>query len=161
MRFKFGPDLETEKLHLNARTIIDRGGSGITVTNTTTDKQIREDLDYRDEYSNEQGGISGAPLTQKALEVSHKLHSEIGEEIPIHRVGGIMNTQDVWNALTYGGATTVDVYTAFVRRETSSPNFAHRILSELAQAMRINGMNSMVDFRELRGKEVPYPLNNK
>ena len=157
VRFKFGPDLETEKLHKNAQTIIDKKGSGITITNTSTDAEIRKGLSARDMHKEEQGGISGLPITQKALEASHRLYDYIGDEIPIHRIGGIMNVRDVWDALTYGGATTVDVYTAFVRQETSSPNFAFYILRDLAKAMKTEGMSSMSDFRELRGKRVPFP----
>ena len=157
VRFKFGPDLETEKLHKNAQTIIDKKGSGITITNTSTDAEIRKGLSARDMHKEEQGGISGLPITQKALEASHRLYDYIGDEIPIHRIGGIMNVRDVWDALTYGGATTVDIYTAFVRQETSSPNFAFYILRDLAKAMKTEGMSSMSDFRELRGKRVPFP----
>src|SRR3989344_8164929 len=157
VRFKFGPDLETEKLHKNARTIVDKKGSGITITNSSTDGVIRKGLSAKDVHKEEQGGISGLPITQKALEASHKLYDYIGDEIPIHRIGGIMNVRDVWDALTYGGATTVDVYTAFVRQETSTPNFAFYILRDLARAMRANGMTSMADFKEFRGKRIPFP----
>ncbi|OGH18378.1 MAG: dihydroorotate dehydrogenase (quinone) [Candidatus Levybacteria bacterium RIFCSPHIGHO2_01_FULL_40_15b] len=157
VRFKFGPDLETEKLHKNAQTIIDKKGSGITITNTSTGAEIRKGLSGRDVHREEQGGISGLPITQKALEASHRLYDYIGDEIPIHRIGGIMNVRDVWDALTYGGATTVDVYTAFVRQETSTPNFAYYILRDLVKAMRAYGMTSMADFKGIRGKRVPFP----
>lgn len=158
IRFKFGPDLDQHKLLRNARIIIDKKGAGITVTNTSTNNEVREILSTEDVYRNEVGGISGNPITQRSLEVSHNLYQTMGEELPIHRIGGIKDAQDVWDALTFGGATTVDVYTAFVRRETSTPNFARNILSDLASAMRLNGMESMEDFRQLRGKRVPYPL---
>ena len=157
VRFKFGPDLETEKLHKNARTIIDKKGAGITITNISTDAEIRKRLSTKDVHKEEQGGISGRPITDKALDASHKLYEYIGEQIPIHRVGGIMSVQDAWDALTYGGATTVDVYTAFVRQETSTPNFAYYILRDLAKAMRAYGMESMTDFRLVRGKRLPFP----
>lgn len=157
VRFKFGADLEIEKLHKNAQAIIDKKGSGITVTNTSTDAEIRKGLSAQDVHKEEQGGISGSPITQKALEASHRLYDYIGDEIPIHRIGGIMNVHDVWDALTYGGATTVDVYTAFVRQETSTPNFAYYILRDLVKAMRAEGMTSMEDFRSLRGRKVSFP----
>lgn len=161
LRFKFGPDLDPKVLVKNAETIIDRGGAGITVPNTSTNEEVRASLARTDAHREEAGGISGRPLTERALQVSHDLYTEIGDEIPIHRVGGVSNVRDVWNALTYGGATTVDVYTAFIRRETSTPNFTHNILKDLAAAMRAEGMSSMEDFKELRGKKVPYPLGYK
>ncbi|OGH14871.1 MAG: dihydroorotate dehydrogenase (quinone) [Candidatus Levybacteria bacterium RIFCSPHIGHO2_01_FULL_38_96] len=157
VRFKFGPDIETEKLHKNAQTIIDKKGSGITITNTSTDPEVCKGLSAQDVHKEEQGGISGLPITQKALEASHRLYDYIGDEIPIHRIGGIMNIRDVWDALTYGGATTVDIYTSFVRQETSTPNLAFYMLRDLARAMRANGMTSMADFKEFRGKRIPFP----
>jgi len=157
VRFKFSPDLAQEKLHKNARTIKDKGGAGITLGNTSTGDDVKALLNEKDVHREETGGISGRPITPKALEVSHNLYDYIGEELPIHRIGGIRTVEDVWDALTYGGATTVDVYTAFVRQETSTPNFAYYILHDLAKAMRAEGMESMDDFKALRGKKVPFP----
>jgi len=159
LRWKFGPDLGAEKLVLNAGTIIDNAGAGITITNTTTDSQIRESLDKSDHHKGEMGGISGSPLTQKALETSHNLHTEIGEVLPIHRIGGIMNSKDLWDALTYGGATTVDIYSAFVKPDTSTPNLAYYLLRDLAESMRKLGITSMTEFKNLRGKRVDFPLS--
>ena len=157
VRPKFSPDLEDDKLYKNVRTTIDKKGSGITLTNTSTDPEIKALLSPLDIHREEPGGTSGAPITQKALEMSHRLYEYIGEEIPIHRVGGIMNVRDGWDALTYGGATTVDVFTSMVRKETSTPNFSYYFLRDLAKAMRANGMTGMKDFKELRGKKVPFP----
>lgn len=95
MRPKISPDLGEKKLHGNARTTIDKKGAGITITNTSTDEEIKSRLSLMDQYRNEMGGISGTPITQKSLEVSHRLYDYIGEELPIHRVGGVMNLRDV------------------------------------------------------------------
>lgn len=157
VRAKFSPDLEPEILERNARTIIDKRGSGITLGNTSVATDVREALSSSDLYREEAGGMSGLPITKKALEASHDLYNYVGEELPIHRIGGVATVKDVWNALTYGGAITVDVYTSFVRQETSTPNFAYYILKDLALAMRAHGMTSMADFKDLRGKTVPFP----
>lgn len=156
-RPKFASDLGIEKLQRNAEITIDQGGSGFTITNTSVDKEIRESLDKFDIHRDQIGGISGPPITQKALEMSHQLYDYIGEELPIHRAGGIGNVRDVWDALTYGGATTVEALTTYVRVETSTPNFAYYILRDLAKAMRATGMTGMKDFKDLRGKRVPFP----
>ncbi len=153
--YKFGPDLEKEILLQDLRIAKDHGAAGATVTNTSTDPEIRRSL--KSPYKDEQGGASGAPLTQKALEVSHIAHDFIGGEMDINRAGGIMNGKDLWDALTYGGATIADVYTAFVDFEISTPNLFYYFLRDLSKAMRADRMTSMADFKDLRGKNVPFP----
>ncbi len=158
---KFGPDLEKEKREKNTRTMIDKGAAGITLGNTSTGADIRSSLSPLDIHREEGGGISGKPHTKKALEVAHETYNYVGEELPIHMVGGLDTGEDIWNALTYGGARTADFYTSFIRQETSTPNFFYYRARELAMAMRANDMTSMEDFKELRGKNVPYPLKAK
>lgn len=155
-QYKFGPDLEMQSLLRNIKTAKDNFASGISLGNTTTDQNVRDYLSL-DRYKNEKGGISGQPLKKKALERSHQVYQEMGEEIDITLIGGIQNASDVWNALTYGGAKAVDVYTAFVRPTTSTPNFAFYILRDLHRAMKAESMSSMADFKDLRGKKVPFP----
>ncbi len=162
--YKFSPDLPKEKLEEDIKTAIDNGATGISVTNTTTVRAI-EDPETRelrellgpDVHREEMGGISGAPLREKALEVSHQVFEMSGGKVQIKRAGGIQTAEDVWNALTYGGATVVETLTAFVRPNTSTPNFAHYILRDLASAMRAYDMKSMGDFKDLSGKRVPFP----
>ena len=77
--------------------------------------------------------------------------------MPIIFTGGIATVVDLWNALTYGGAVAAGSYTAFVRPNTSTPNFVFYLLRDLAKAMRAMNMTGMADFRQLRGKMVPFP----
>jgi len=157
--FKFSPDLPVDKLLKDVRTAKDVGAAGVVVTNTTTDKQIRDSL--RSPHRNEIGGISGRPLTKKALDVSHTVYEYIGEELDINRAGGVINSEDLWDALTYGGARIVDIYTAFIEQRTSRPSLFYRMVSDLAKAMREHGMSSMREFEELRGRRVPFPNARK
>ncbi len=89
------------------------------------------------------------------------MYELLGEDTPICFSGGLSNAEDGWNALTYGGARTLGFYSAFVRPNTFTPNFVFYILRDLAKAMRMRNMTGMADFKELRGKKVPYPLVKK
>lgn len=153
--FKFSPDLAEEKLLKDVRIAKDFGAAGVVVTNTTTDSGIRESL--RSVHKNEQGGISGRPLTKRSLEVSHRVHNYIGDELDVNRAGGILTSEDLWDALTYGGAKIVDIYTAFIAYETSRPSIFYSMVKDLSRAMRAYGMKSMEDFRDLRGRKIPFP----
>ncbi len=155
--YKFSPDLEQGKREQNAETAVDNGADALTFGNTTTDPEVRASL-ANDVFREEIGGISGHPLKERALEISHRMYQYLGESTQISFAGGIANAEDVWNALTYGGARIAGVYSAFVRPNTFTPNFVFYILRDLAQAMRMAGMQSMQDFKDLRGKRVAYPL---
>ncbi len=159
--YKFSPDLDPEKLEKDLQIAIDNGADGVTLTNTSTDLLIRNSL-KPEKYSNEAGGISGSPLNSRSLEITHRAYQYVGESIFIIRAGGISGTaSDIWDALTYGGATIAEAYTSFVRPTTSTPNFTINALKDFAEAMRLVGMESMDDFRQYRGKRVPYPLVKK
>lgn len=155
--FKFGPDLSPKVLQQDVKIAIDHGAAGVTVTNTSTDLNIRGRLHTEDIYRGETGGISGTPLREKALNVSNLVYQFTGGELPIKSSGGIKTAEDLWHSLSFGGASVVDVYTAFVRRNSSTPNFTHHVLSDLAQAMRSEDMQGMQDFESIRGRQVPYP----
>ncbi|MBI4092020.1 MAG: dihydroorotate dehydrogenase 2 [Candidatus Levybacteria bacterium] len=155
--YKYSPDLDQDTREKVATIAIDNGADALTYGNITTDPQIRAGL-ANDTHREEMGGISGRPLKERALEISHNMYSYLGEGTPISFAGGIANAEDVWNALTYGGARIVGVYSAFVRPNTFTPNFAFYVLRDLAKAMRMARMSSMQDFKDLRGKKVPYPL---
>lgn len=157
--FKFSPDLAVDKLLKDVRTAKDVGAAGVVVTNTTVDSQIRESL--KSVNKNEAGGISGRPLTEKALDISHRVYEYVGEELAINRAGGVMISEDLWDALTYGGAKIVDIYTAFVYPKTSKPSLFYRMVSGLAKAMKEYGMSSMDEFEDLRGRKIPFPNSRK
>ena len=155
--YKFGPDLPAERLEKDLRIAIDNGADGVTLTNTSTNPTLRESL-KPDVHKNEIGGMSGALLEPLALDVSHRAYDYIGGQIEIFRAGGIgRSARDIWDALTFGGASAVDAYASFVRETTSSPNYTFYRLRDLARAMRAKGMTSMDDFKVLRGKRVPFP----
>lgn len=155
---KLPPDLIKEKRESFIKTGFDNGVDVIVLGNTSIDDTIRNGLDARDKHRNEKGGISGQPIKQKALENSHETYTYTGNMKSIIMTGGIKTGEDVWNALTYGGASAVETYTAFVRPNSSTPNFVYYLTRDLAKAMRMYGMKNMEDFKSLRGKRIKYPL---
>ena len=156
--YKFGPDLSKEQLEKNLTIAKDNGADAVTLTNTSTDPELRKSL-VPDQHKEEVGGMSGAFLREKALEATHNAYLFMGDELPILRAGGVNGSdpESLWEALTYGGAIVAQSYASFVRPTTSTPNFVLYGLRGLADAMRRSGMTSMDDFKELRGKQVPFP----
>ncbi len=158
---KVSPDLSAQDRDTLMKIGIHNGVNAYVLGNTTVDSGIKANLDSNDANRNEQGGVSGQPLKEKALENSHQAYMLTGGETPIIMAGGIKTAEDVWNAMTYGGASAVELYTAFVRPNSSTPNLVYYLSKDLAKVMRMVGMQGMEDFKMLRGKRLPYPLAKK
>ncbi|MEU6680631.1 quinone-dependent dihydroorotate dehydrogenase [Streptomyces sp. NPDC046925] len=109
---KIAPDLADEDIDAVADLAVELGLDGIIATNTTI---AREGLGLRSEPSlyGETGGLSGAPLKERSLEVLRRLHARVGDRITLVGVGGIENAEDAWQRIL-AGATLVQGYSAFI-----------------------------------------------
>jgi len=88
------------------------GVDGIVAVNTTIK---RNDLTIGKEHINQlgTGGLSGKPLTWKALETVNYIRQRTKGQLPVIGVGGIMTADDAINMLN-AGATLVQIYTGFI-----------------------------------------------
>jgi dihydroorotate dehydrogenase len=97
---KISPDLDEAALRAMAAAIRGHALDGVIATNTTT-------------QGSPGGGLSGAPLRERALECLRQLRQELGTDVPLIGVGGLMSAADV-HARLEAGATLVQLYTGFV-----------------------------------------------
>lgn len=109
---KIAPDLADEDIDAVADLAVELGLDGIIATNTTI---ARESLGLQSEPSlcGETGGLSGAPLKERSLEVLRRLYARVGDRITLVGVGGIENAEDAWQRIL-AGATLVQGYSAFI-----------------------------------------------
>lgn len=105
---KIAPDLSETQLREIVEIVDESHIAGIIATNTTIS---RKGLTSKDQ--NEAGGLSGAPLTKKSLEVIRFLAKESEGRFPIIGVGGIMSAQDALDKLD-AGASLVQLYSGFI-----------------------------------------------
>lgn len=105
---KIAPDLSQSQLKEIVEIVDESHIAGIIATNTTIS---REGLTSQDRE--EVGGLSGAPLTQKSLEVVRFLAKESAGRFPIIGVGGIMSAKDALDQLD-AGAALVQLYSGFI-----------------------------------------------
>ncbi|WP_461105639.1 quinone-dependent dihydroorotate dehydrogenase [Tessaracoccus terricola] len=111
---KLAPDLEPAQLRETLAVINDSGAAGIIATNTTLS---REGLAPADRAVGEQaGGLSGAPLTQRALRFVDDVAT--GTDLPVIGVGGIMAPADAGRMFD-AGAQLVQLYTGFIYEGTA------------------------------------------
>ena len=124
---KIAPDLADPDVDAVADLALDLGLDGIIATNTTIS---RDDLASEPEEVSAAGagGLSGAPLKSRSLEVLKRLRTRVGDRLVLISVGGIETTDDVWERLE-AGATLVQAYTGLIY---GGPSWPSRINRELA-----------------------------
>jgi len=121
---KLSPDEPDERLVEMAKAAESAGADGIIATNTTLDRGGVADHPL----AVEQGGLSGAPLRERALHVCKLLYRNL--QIPIIGVGGIFTADDAY-ARIRAGASLVQIYTALVYEGPGAPRSIARGLSRL------------------------------
>jgi dihydroorotate dehydrogenase len=130
---KIAPDLSDEDVLAVADLALDLGLDGIVATNTTI---AREDLGLVSSLAEIEacgaGGLSGAPLRRRAVEVLRLLRERVGDRLVLVSVGGVTTAEDVQERLD-AGATLVQGYTAFLYE---GPFWARRINQGLVEAAR-------------------------
>ena len=104
---KIAPDLSFSQLDEILGLLEQYKLSGIVATNTTL---ARDGLKTQIEQA---GGLSGAPLRQKSLEILGHLSKQLNGRLPIVSVGGIFGADDVLERLDLG-ASLVQVYTGWI-----------------------------------------------
>jgi dihydroorotate dehydrogenase len=134
---KIAPDLSDDETVAVAAASIAGGARGIIATNTTTS---RAGLPAR--YRDLPGGLSGAPLKERATQVTRVLYRVVGDRIPIVGVGGIATGADAVERIR-AGATLVQLYTSFAY---AGPALPGRILREMSDIADREGWSSVRDI---------------
>ncbi|MGO1847606.1 quinone-dependent dihydroorotate dehydrogenase [Microbacterium sp.] len=112
---KIAPDLPDDEIAGVATMAKDLGLAGIIATNTTISRDgLTADLATISAAG--AGGLSGAPLRERSLEVLRIIRAEVPDpEFCVISVGGVETAGDVQERLD-AGATLVQGYTAFLYR---------------------------------------------
>ncbi|MGZ4429829.1 MAG: quinone-dependent dihydroorotate dehydrogenase [Nocardioidaceae bacterium] len=128
---KIAPDLSDDDVLAVADLATELGLDGIVATNTTVSRDgLVSPADAVAAVG--AGGLSGAPLRERALEVLRLLRKQVGEEMTIIAVGGIGSAADARERLD-AGATLLQAYTAFIYEGALWPG---RVQRELAGGAR-------------------------
>ena len=104
------------------------GVDGIVAINTTIERNdLTIDSDQIERLG--KGGLSGKPLTWKALETVSYIRQHTKERLPVIGVGGIMTADDAINMIN-AGATLVQIYTGFIYE---GPSLVKKINQEIIE----------------------------
>jgi dihydroorotate dehydrogenase len=126
---KIAPDLTDTQLDDILEIVQATGLAGLVATNTTISRAGLV-TDPTQVEAIGAGGVSGAPLQARSLEVLRYLRKQAGPGLPIISVGGIMTAADAIERLQ-AGADLVQVYTGFVYEGAYLPKRICRAITRL------------------------------
>lgn len=128
---KIAPDLADGDIDAVADLAVELGLAGIIATNTTIS---RTGLNTPAEVvaAAGAGGLSGAPVRARSVEVLRRLAARVGDQLTLVSVGGVETVDDVVERLD-AGADLVQVYTGLIY---GGPFWIRGLQRELARRMR-------------------------
>jgi dihydroorotate dehydrogenase len=144
---KIAPDLADGDVDAIAELALELGLDGIIATNTTIGRDGLAS-DPALVAAAGAGGLSGAPLRARALEVLRRLYTRTGDQLVLVAAGGIGSADDAWERIT-AGATLVQAYTGFIY---GGPTWPRRVQDGLARRVRAAGLTSI---EQARGTSAP------
>jgi dihydroorotate dehydrogenase len=106
---KIAPDLTEEQIDIITEVLPRHGIDGVIATNTTIARDTVQGL----AHAQEAGGLSGAPLHARSLEVIARLRAKLGPDFAIIGVGGIVSGKHAAEKIS-AGANAVQLYTGLI-----------------------------------------------
>ncbi len=139
---KIAPDLEDDAIDTIARLAYEEGLAGVIAVNTSRDRlglESRVLAQSGRSLAEEEGGLSGRPLRERALAVLRRLRATAGPALPLIGVGGIDSAQAAWERIA-AGASLVQVYTGWIYE---GPTLVPAILEGLSAQLDRQGLATL------------------
>lgn len=135
---KIAPDLADDDVDAVADLALELGLAGIVATNTTISREgLRTPAAEVSEMG--AGGVSGAPVAARSLEILKRLYARTGGKLVLISVGGIETEEQAWERII-NGATLIQGYTPFIFH---GPQWITRINKGLARRVKAAGYASI------------------
>ena len=132
MLIKVAPELEAEEISELAQIVIDHEFDGVIATNSTTARPAAiANLDH----GGQPGGLSGAALTERALQALRWWRQALAGNIVLIGSGGISSAAAA-RARIEAGANMVQLYTGLIYR---GPSLILEVAAEIAASRTGNG----------------------
>ena len=137
---KIAPDLEDGDIDTICATALDEGIDGLIATNTT----IARPGTLRSPHAAESGGLSGAPLFERATHVLAAIAGRLPADGPaLVGVGGVASGWQAYAKILVG-ASLVQLYSGLA---LEGPELPGRVVRELARLLRADGHDSIAAAR--------------
>jgi dihydroorotate dehydrogenase len=133
---KVAPDLHDADIDAIADLALELRIGGIIATNTTISRAGLSTPEAEVAVLGN-GGLSGAPLRERSLNVLRRLRARVGDRLLLVAAGGVESADDAWQRIR-AGATLVQVYSALIY---DGPSLPSRIASGLAEHVTRAGLS--------------------
>ena len=131
---KIAPDLKNEDIDNLAKLAKEEQLEGVIAINTSLNRLGLEKRVISQtglSLNLEAGGLSGAPLRQRGIEVIKRLRNAAGPELPLIGVGGIDSPETAWERIS-AGASLLQLYTGWIFNGPDLvPNILEGVLYQL------------------------------
>ena len=135
---KVSPDVSLQELGEIIQVVQANGIAGVIATNTSVTRDgLKTGRDKIERCG--AGGLSGAPIREKATRLIAQLYQLTHGKTPIVGVGGIFNARDAWEKIC-AGASLIQLYTSFIYE---GPSIAHDINRGLHEILLAKGYSSL------------------
>lgn len=121
---KISPDINNEDLDNICSNILKHKVDGVIATNTS----ISRDTIKSNPLCNEEGGLSGKPLTEIAMKTQKYIYKKLKNKVPIIGVGGIMSADDGIDRIK-NGANLIQIYSGLIFR-------GHHLIYEICKRVK-------------------------
>ncbi|SIO19434.1 dihydroorotate oxidase A [Parasphingorhabdus marina DSM 22363] len=133
---KVAPDLEPADIDDIVDVTMTHQLHALIVSNTTISRP-----DLRSSNRDQQGGLSGAPLKDLALQRLRDFRSASEGKIPLIGVGGISSAEEAYERIR-AGASLIQLYTAMIYKGTGIAKTMNR---DLARLLKRDGFTSVAE----------------
>jgi len=120
---KIAPDLDPIQIEQVSESLLTNKIDGVIATNTTLERSLVQGQQYADEA----GGLSGAPVRERSTHIVSELKRLTNNQLPIIGVGGIDDVQSAKEKMN-AGADLIQVYTGFIYK---GPQLVKSIINDL------------------------------
>ena len=131
---KIAPDLTAAEIAMIVEAAIAHAIDALIISNTTLDRS-----GLTSPHAAEAGGLSGAPLKDRALMALRDAAAASGGRLPLIGVGGIASGEDAYIRIR-AGASAIQLYSALIY---DGPGLVGRIKRDLAARLRSDGFSSV------------------
>ena len=137
---KISPDMD----HSQAEALLDNfikksNVEGLVICNTTVERSDSLLSRHKDQV----GGLSGAPLAQRSLQLTKLFYEGLQGRVPIISVGGIMTATDVIDRIK-NGASLVQIYTSLVYQGPGVVTKLKRDIVKILQEENIDNISNII-----------------
>jgi dihydroorotate dehydrogenase len=145
---KLSPDLNADELKSIVEIALRNKIAGLIATNTTINR-VSLKTDRKVVEACGEGGLSGAPLRRRSLEMIATLYNMTDGSLPLIGVGGVFSAHDAWEMIS-AGASLLQIYTGFIYE---GPGIARKINDGLRKIISEKGFVSLDEAVGSRAKE--------